>query len=75
KFMPRFDGPYTISVANPARSTYTLDMPDHPTMFKTFHASLLRKFREQDPEIAPDHILLRLGPMIMEDGSLEYVID
>ncbi|KIJ60971.1 hypothetical protein HYDPIDRAFT_31840 [Hydnomerulius pinastri MD-312] len=39
KFMPRFDGPYTVIEVHPGTSTYTLDLPNWPNIFPTFHAS------------------------------------
>ncbi|KAI0309049.1 hypothetical protein OF83DRAFT_1044034, partial [Amylostereum chailletii] len=75
KFMPCFDGPYVVKLANPARSSYTLDMPAHPNLFSTFHSSLLKPFLEPDPELAPDHVLSRPAPVILADGSEEYLVD
>jgi hypothetical protein len=41
KFMPYFDGPYTIIDTHPETSNYTLDLPNSPNIFPTFHASQL----------------------------------
>ncbi|TFY79076.1 hypothetical protein EWM64_g4937 [Hericium alpestre] len=41
KFMPRYDGPYTITKAYPERSVYTLHVPNSPHSFSTYHSSLL----------------------------------
>jgi hypothetical protein len=41
KFMPRFDGPFNVTNANPSKSAYTLDLPNEPNRFPTFHSSLL----------------------------------
>ncbi len=36
KFMPQFDGPYTVTDAFPERSMYTLYLPNNPTAFPGF---------------------------------------
>jgi hypothetical protein len=41
KFMPRFDGPFLMIKAFPEKSIYTLELPNEPNRFPTFHASLL----------------------------------
>lgn len=41
KFMPLFDGPFTITTAYPDTSNYTLELPNEPNRFPTFHSSLL----------------------------------
>ena len=52
KFMPRYDGPYTIVQAHPESSTYTLDLPNSPNIFPTFHASQLRPYHPNNPELS-----------------------
>ncbi|GLB36666.1 hypothetical protein LshimejAT787_0309530 [Lyophyllum shimeji] len=42
KFMPQFDGPYSVIAAHPETSSYTLDLPEGLNIFPTFHASLLQ---------------------------------
>ena len=44
KFMPHFDGPFTITHAHPETSNYTLELPNEPNWFPTFHSSLLHHF-------------------------------
>jgi len=46
KFMPRFDGPYTIIDLHPETSNYTLDLPNSPNIFPTFHSSQLQPYVE-----------------------------
>ena len=41
KFMPHFDGPFNVTNANLSKSTYTLDLPNEPNHFPTFHSLLL----------------------------------
>ena len=42
KFMPHYDGPYSVINARPETSTYTLNLPDSTNIFPTFHGSQLR---------------------------------
>jgi hypothetical protein len=53
KFLPQFDRPFVITKANPSKSSYTLDLPNEPDHFPTFHASLLRKFHPNDDNPFP----------------------
>jgi Cu/Zn superoxide dismutase len=42
KFMPRNDGPYTITHTFPEQSEYTLKLPNNPNTFPGFHTHLLK---------------------------------
>src|ERR1700734_2093241 len=42
KFFPCFDSPYDVIDTHPSASTYTLDLPNSPNIFSTFHASELK---------------------------------
>jgi hypothetical protein len=53
KFMPRFDGLYTIMNIRPKVSTYTLDLPNQPHVFPTFHASQIRRHTSNDDVLFP----------------------
>jgi hypothetical protein len=75
KFMPRFDGPFIITKAFPDKSVYTLDLPNEPNCFPTFHTSLLRKFIPNNNELFPSRTLPRPGPVITPDGEEEWLID
>lgn len=75
KFMPRYDSPYTIVEAHPESSTYTLDLPNSPNIFPTFHVSQLRAFEPNDPALFPLREHPRLGPVVTADGQLENFID
>ena len=75
KFLPRFDGPFVITKANPTKSSYTLDLPNEPDCFPTFYASLLRKFHPNDDELFPSRKLAQPGPVVTEDGTHEWLID
>jgi len=75
KFMPRYDGPYVILEAHPQFSTYTLDLPNSPNIFPTFHVSQLRPYHENDATLFPSREQPRPGPVVTEDGQLENFID
>lgn len=78
KFMPRFDGPYKIVGANPARSSYTLDLPNAPNTFPVFHSSLLRRFVPNDADLFPSRELERPEPVLVdeeEEWFVERIID
>ncbi len=72
KFMPRFDGLYTI--AHTDFSTYTLDIPSL-NMCTTFHTSLLHKFVPNDPDLFPSCEFLKPGPVLTLDNLKEHFID
>jgi len=75
KFMPRFNGPFVIMHAHPSKSTYTLDLPNEPNCFPTFHASLLRRFIPNDDTLFPSRKLTQPGPVVTADGQEEWLID
>ena len=54
KFMPRNDGPYTITHAFPEHSEYTLKLLNNPNTFPGFHAHLLKRYVPNDPLLFPD---------------------
>ena len=74
KFMPRYDGPYTIVEVHTAHSTVTLDMPNSPNVFPVFHTLQVKPFKPNDPLLFPSHELERPQPVII-DGHKEFVID
>ena len=74
KFMPRYDGPYTIVEVHAACSTVTLDMPNSPNVFPVFHSSQVKPFKPNDPLLFPSRELERPQPVII-DGHEEFIID
>ena len=48
KFFPRYDGPYNIINEHSATSNYTLELPNNPNTYPTFHASELKPFVPND---------------------------
>ena len=75
KFMPRFDGPYTVIEVHPDTSTYTLDLPNSPNIFPTFHASQLHQYTPNDPNLFPNCELPGPSPIVTNKGQLENFID
>ena len=74
KFMPHFDGPYTVTTIAPHVSTVTLDMPNTPNAFPVFHTSQVRPLRMNDANLFPSCKLERLGPVLI-DSKEEFTID
>ena len=57
KFMPRFDGPYTILSATPETSTYVLEIPQSPQLSNMFHVSQLRTYVPNNQDLFPSREL------------------
>jgi hypothetical protein len=74
KFMPRYDGPYTMTDTAPEISTVTIELPNNPQMFPTFHTSQVLPFVENDPMLFPSRELLK-PPPIMIDSQQEFFIN
>jgi hypothetical protein len=73
--MPRHDGPYTIVRAFPEKSEYTLQLPNNPTAFPGFHASLLKPFVPNDAELFPSREFSRPPPILTDEGKEENLIE
>jgi len=74
KFMPQYDGPYTIINIDEDDSTVTLDLPNSPNIFPTFHTSEVAPYVENDAILFPNREFSRPPADTMEDGSEEYFI-
>lgn len=74
KFMPCYDGPYLITEMAPDISTITVNMPNHPNTFPTFHTSQALPFIENDKELFPNRELQQ-PPAIIVDSHEEYTIN
>ncbi len=72
--MPRFDGPYLVIHANPNLSSYTIEMPNSPNVFPTFHASQLKRFITNDPSLYPSREHQPPGPIVTIDSIEEFYI-
>ena len=66
KFMPHYDGPYTIIEVHAARSTVTLNMPNSPNVFPVFHTSQVKPFKPNDPLLFPSRELKCPQPVIID---------
>jgi hypothetical protein len=75
KFMPRFNGPFLVIKVFPEKSVYTLDLPNEPNHFPTFHASLLQKFIPNDDNLFPSRALPQPGPVVTDNGEEEWFIN
>jgi transposase InsO family protein len=75
KFMPRFDGPYTVVSTNPESSTYTLDLPDHTNVYPTFHVSELKHHVPNNAELYPSRELQCPSLIVTQSGTEEWEID
>jgi hypothetical protein len=74
KFMPRYNGPYTVTDTAPEISTITVELPNNPQTFPTFHTSQVLPFVENDPTLFPSRELLK-PPPIMIDSQEEFFIE
>ena len=73
KFMPRFDGPYTVTDVFPIHSVYTIQMPNLPDLYSTFHASLLKPFIPNDPNLFPSRVQSHPGTVITENREEWFI--
>jgi hypothetical protein len=74
KFMPRYDGPYQIVDVHHDASTVTLDMPNAPNLFPTFHISNIKRWHPNDDKKYPSRTLEQPGPVDV-NGIDEYLVD
>jgi hypothetical protein len=75
KFFPHYDGPYTVTDAHPEASTYTLEMPNSPNVFPTYHASELAPHIANDPVLFPSHEDQKPPLIVTSDGIEEYFVN
>jgi hypothetical protein len=75
KYMPRFDGPFTIKAVHKECSTATLDMASQPHVFPVFHTSEIEPYVENNDELFPSRKLERPGPIITDLGEEHEVAD
>ena len=74
KFMPRYDGPYTTIDVDKEHSTATLDLPNSPNSFPTFHTSVLRPYVENDATLFLGHEFGKPAPIQNDEGDEEYYV-
>ena len=62
----------TLTNSHPEASSYTLNMPNSPNTFLSFHASELKRHVTNDPHLFPLRELAQPGPVFSLDGLEEY---
>ena len=78
KFMPRYDGPYTITATDETHSTVTLDIPNKPHLFPVFHSSEVHPFKENNDDLFPQRALHPPPPITIDDHQeffIEKIVD
>jgi len=75
KFMPCYDGPYTIIDVDEDHSTVTLNLPNSPNIFPVFHTSEVLPYTESDTSLLHSCCLEEPPPIITPDRHKEYFID
>ena len=74
KFFPRYDGPFNIIDVHTGTSNYTLELPNLPNTYPTYHSSKLRSFVPNDPILFPGRKLPEPHPVITSDGLEEFLV-
>ena len=74
KFFPHYDSPYNIIDEHAATSNYTLELPNNPNTYPTYHASKLKTFVLNDPILFPSHELSQQLPILTPDGLEEFLV-
>lgn len=74
KFMPRFDGLFSIADIDPLTSTVTLDLPLTLWIHPKFHTLEVFFHKYNDNALFPSWGLTRPGPIVTEDGKKEHFI-
>ena len=72
KFFPRFDRPYQIIDIHPDASTVSLDMPNAPNLFPTFHTSNIKPWFPNNNHKFPSYTLE--GPINVNSAE-EFLIN
>ena len=75
KFMPRFDGLYTIINLDEQHSTVTLDLPNSPNIHPTFHTSEVLPYIKSDTTLFPSRHFEEPDPITTDEGEEEYFIE
>jgi hypothetical protein len=72
KFFPRYDGPYRITDAHVETSNYTLELPNSPNTYPTYHTSELKAFLPNNSTLFPSRETAQPQPIVTVDGLEEY---
>ena len=75
KFMPRYDGPYTVIDTDEKHSTVTIELPNALNIFPTFHTSEVLPFVETDTTLFPSRKFEEPPPVLTPEGDEEFFID
>jgi len=75
KFFPRYDGPYNITDVHAETSNYTLELPNSPNTFPTYHASELKSFLPNDSDLFPSREVPQPQPVVTSGGLEEYHVE
>jgi hypothetical protein len=75
KNFPRFDGPYLVINTHPETSNYTLELPNAPNTFPTYHASELKPHISNNPSLFPGCKLPEPVPVLTDEGIEEFLVE
>ena len=75
KFFPRYDGPYNITDVHTETSNYTLELPNSPNTFPTYHTSELKSFLPNDSDLFPSREVPQPQPVVTSGGLEEYHVE
>ena len=56
-------------------SNYTLELPNLPNIFPTFHSSKLKHHFKNDAILFPSRKMAKPQPVLMNQGLKEYLVD
>ena len=73
--MPRYDGPYTIVDTDEQHLTVTIELPNAPNVFPTFHTSEVLPFIESDTSLFPSCKFEEPPAILNPEGEEEFFID
>jgi hypothetical protein len=74
KFMPCYNGPYMIIGVDKKNSTVTLDLPNSPNVFPTFHTLVVVPYIENNKDLFPGCKFEKPAPVRMQDRTDEYYV-
>jgi hypothetical protein len=74
KFFPCYDGPYNTIDVHAATSNYTLELPNTPNTYLTYHASELKPFPPNNPTLFPSCKLSQPPSIVTSNGMEEYLV-
>ena len=72
KFFPWYDGPYNIIDVHVETLNYTLELPNSPNTYPTYHASELKAAPSNDLTLFPSCELAQPHPIVTSEGLEEY---